>query len=222
MRAASLPLPRARPSYNCPVHRTRALLVTLAVASLVPACTIETQATAGVRADWRGRAVVLAPRCGDVRIEAVQVADLDGPARWRVEGGGTSQTIFPVGSQPPLMQLTDPLEGALDPTDAYVATVEYSGSMPDVEVEFRPSSLSIDRVIDADGNTLTTQEFADEADLGCIGGWLWVAGAIVVVVVLVLLAALVGSVWVIVRTLGKAKRQREQEGTPGRPDLSGR
>jgi hypothetical protein len=204
------------------VRRTRALLVALALAALVPACSIETHPTAGVRADRRGRAVILAPRCGEERIEAVQVADLDGPVRWRVEGGGTSQTIFPVGSQPPLMQLTDPLEGALDPTDAYVATVEYSGSMPDAAVEFRPSSLSTDRVIDADGNTLTTQEFADEADLGCIGGWLWVAGAIAVAVVLVLLAAVVGSVWVIVRTLRKAKRQREQEGTPARPDLSGR
>ena len=204
------------------MRRTRALLVTLTVASIVPACTIETHPTAGVRADQRGRAVILAPRCGEERIEAVQVADLDGPVRWRVEGGGTSQTIFPVGSEPPLMQVTDPLEGALDPDDAYVATVEYSGSWPDVAVEFRPSSLSTDRVIDADGNTLTTQEFADEADLGCIGGWLWVAGAIAVAVVLVLLAAVVGSVWVIVRTLRKAKRQREQEGAPGRPDLSGR
>jgi len=166
--------------------------------------------------------VILAPRCGEERVEAAQVADLDGPVRWRVEGGGTSQTIFPVGSEPPLMRVTDPLEGVLDPTDAYVATVEYSGSMPDVAVEFRPSSLSTDRVIDADGNTLTTQEFADEADLGCIGGWLWVAGAIAVAVVLVLLVAVVGSVWVIVRTLRKARRQREQEATPARPDLSGR
>jgi hypothetical protein len=202
--------------------RTRGLLVTLALSTLVPACTIETHPTAGVRADRRGRAVILAPRCGEVRIEAVQVADLDGPVRWRIEGGGTSQTIFPVGSEPPLMRVTDPLEGALDPTDAYVATVEYSGSMPDVAVEFRSSSLSTDRVIDADGHSLTTQEFAEDADLGCIGGWLWVAGAIAVAVVLVLLAAVVASVWVIVRTLRKAKRQREQEGTPGRPDLSGR
>jgi hypothetical protein len=204
------------------VHRTRALLVALAVASLVPACTIETHPSAGVRADQRGRAVILAPRCGEERIEAVQVADLDGPVRWRVEGGGTSQTIFPVGSQPPLMQVTDPLEGALDPNDAYVARVEYSGSWPDVAVEFRPSSLSTDRVIDADGDSLTTQEFAEDADLGCIGGWLWVAGAIAVVVVLVLLAAVVGSVWVIVRTLRRAKRMREAEATPDRPDLSGR
>jgi len=204
------------------VHRTSALITTLLLAALVPSCTIETHSTAGVRADRRGRAVILAPRCGEERVEAAQVADLDGPVRWRVEGGGTSQTIFPVGSEPPLMRVTDPLEGVLDPTDAYVATVEYSGSMPDVAVEFRPSSLSTDRVIDADGNTLTTQEFADEADLGCIGGWLWVAGAIAVAVVLVLLVAVVGSVWVIVRTLRKARRQREQEATPARPDLSGR
>jgi hypothetical protein len=196
--------------------------VLLTLALVAPACTIETHPTAGVRADQRGRAVILAPRCGEVRIEAVQVADLDGPIRWRVEGGGTSQTVFPVGSEPPLMRVTDPLEGALDPDDAYVATVEYSGSSPDIEVEFRPSSLSTDRVIDADGDSLTTQEFAEDADLGCIGGWLWVAGAIAVVVVLVLIAAVVGSVWVIVRTLRKAKRQRELEGTPGRPDLSDR
>ena len=202
--------------------RTRVLLVALALSTLVPACTIETHPTAGVRADRRGRAVILAPRCGEVRIEAVQVADLDGPVRWRVEGGGTSQTIFPVGSEPPLMRVTDPLEGALDPNDAYVATVEYSGSGPDVEVEFRTSSLWTDRVIDADGDFLTTQEFADEADLGCIGGWLWVAGAIGIALVLAFIAAIVGSVWVIVRVLRKAKRMREAEATPGRPDLSGR
>lgn len=192
------------------------------LAVLVPSCSMR-HATVGVRANREGEAVILAPQCADERIEAVQVADLDGPVRWRIEGGGSAVVpVFVVGVGPPSMRERDPLEGVLDPDDAYVATVEYAGSMPDTEVEFRTASLSPDRVIDDEGVYRTRQEFIEEADLGCAGGWLWVAAAIGIVVLLVLLAVAAGSVWVIVRTLRKAKRLREAEATPDRPDLSGR
>lgn len=205
------------------MHAIRALVVSLLFAALVPACAIETHPTVGVRANREGEAVILAPRCSDERIEAVQVADLDGPVRWRIEGDGSDVVpVFVVGAVPPSMRERDPLEGVLDPDDAYVATVEYAGSLPDTEVEFRTSSLSPDRVIDDEGVYRTRQEFIEEADLDCAGGWLWVAAAIGIAVLLVLLAAAAGSVWVIVRTLRKAKRMREAEVTPDRPDLSGR
>jgi hypothetical protein len=188
-----------------------------------PACTVETHPTAGVRANRRGDAVIVAPRCTDERIEAVQVADLDGPVRWRVEGGGNaSPTIFVVGREPSLMRETDALQGPLDPRRAYVATIEYAGDLPDVDIEFHPSSLSTDRVVSADGEVLTSEAFADEADLECIGGWLWVFGGIAVALVVGLVAAFVVGLWVVVRVVRKAKRQREQAATPGRPDLSGR
>ena len=173
----------------------------------------------GVRTNREGEAVILAPQCADERIEAVQVADLDGPVRWRIEGGGSAVVpVFVVGVVPPSMRERDPLEGVLDPDDAYVATVEYAGSMPETEVEFRTSSLSPDRVIDDEGVYRTRQEFIEEAELGCTGGWLWVTAAIGIVVLLALLAVAAGSVWVIVRTLRKARRMREAGATPDRPD----
>lgn len=204
------------------MRQLTSLLWLLALVALVPACTFETHPTAGVRANPRGRAVILAPRCADERIEAVQIADLDGPVRWRAEGAGTSQSIFVVGSEPPLMRVTDPLEGSLDPNDAYVATVEYTGSSPDVEVEFRTSSLWTDRVIDADGEYLTMPEFADQADLECIGPWLWIFGGVAIAIVLGSVAVFVVGLIVVVTVARKAKRQRDQDATPSRPDLSGR
>jgi hypothetical protein len=205
------------------VRRLTPLVAVLAIAALVPACTVEPRPTAGVRTTPRGRAEILAPPCGDERIVAVQVADLDGPVRWRAEGGGNSgQSTFVVGAEPQLMQVTDPLEGSLDPDDAYVATLEYAGSLPDVEVEFRTSSLSTDRVADADGDVVTLQSFSDEADLECVGPWLWIFGGVAIALVLGVLAAFVVGLIIVVKVVRKARRQREQEATPGRPDLSGR
>lgn len=196
------------------------LSILLALAALFPACTVESRPTAGVRSDARGRAVIIAPRCAGARVDAVQVADLDGAVRWRVEGGGNEhQSLFVVGRLPPLMQEVDPLDGPLDPDDAYVATVQYTGSLPDVEVEFRLSGLSPDRVIDADGDYRTQQGFIEEADLTCVGGWLWVAGGIGIAVIVAFVAAIVVGLWVVVRVMRTAKRQREQEATPSRPDL---
>jgi hypothetical protein len=190
---------------------------------LAPACTVEAHPSAGVRSDLRGRPVILTPACSDERIDAVHVVDANGTMLWRVEGGGNQhRSMFVVGRVPPLMHETDPLDGPLDPDDAYVATVEYGGLLPDVDVEFRMASLSIGRVIDDEGVYRTQQEFLDEADLECIGGWIWVAAAIGIALVLAFLAAIVGGVWVIVRVLRKATRMREGEGTPSRPDLSGR
>ena len=83
------------------MRRLTSLVALVAVAALVPACTVEPRPTAGVRTTPRGRAEILAPPCGDERIVAVQVADLDGPVRWRAEGGGNSgQSTFVVGSEP--------------------------------------------------------------------------------------------------------------------------
>ena len=220
---ASLPRHDPFPSYNSPVQRLKAFLVTLVLVAIAPACTVESHPTGGVRADARGRAVILAPRCADERIEAVQVADASGTVRWRVEGGGNEhQSIFVVGREPTLMQETDPLDEPLDADQAYVATLEYAGSLPDVDVGFRVSSLSSDRVIDDDGDDRTVQEFYDEADLDCLGGWLWVFGAIGIGLLATFVAAIVVGFWVILRVLRKAKRQRQQEATPRRPDLSGR
>ena len=151
----------------------------MGVAAVASSCTVASNPTAGVRATARGEAVVLAPRCAGERIEAVQVSHLDGTVRWRVEGSGNGYPrTFVVGREPPLMREVDPLEGPLDQDDTYIATVEYAGSLPDVDVEFRPSSMSTDRVIDADGEERTPQEFAEESDLDCIGEWLWVFGGV--------------------------------------------
>ena len=153
----------------------------------------------------------------------MQVADLDGPVRWRVEGGGNASTgVFVVGREPPLMRETDPLEGPLDPHRAYVATIEYAGTLPDVDVEFHASSLSTDRVTTADGEDVVAAAFADEADLECIGGWIWVFGGIVLALVVGVVAALAVGLWVVVRVVRTAKRQREEGSAPGRPDVSGR
>lgn len=219
----SLPLPECVPSYNSPVQRMRPALALLALIAVLPSCTVQANPSAGVRTDARSRVVIVAPRCLDQRIEAVQVAELDGPVRWRAEGGGNSYpTIFVVGRAPSLMQETDPLDGALDPADAYVATVEYTGSVRDVEVEFRPEGLSTDVVIDEEGQVSPEQEFLDEASLDCVGGWIWVFGGIALVIGLALLVAIVVGLWVVVRVVRKARRARELEGMPRRPDLSGR
>jgi hypothetical protein len=198
----------------------------LAVAGLgiVPSCTVTSNPTAGVRANARGEAVILAPRCTDERIEAVQVADLGGPVRWRAEGGGNAYpTIFTVGREPPLMRETDPLDGPLDPQRAYVATVEYAGALPDVDVEFHPSTLSTARVVTPDGDAVTPAAFAEEADLECIGGWLWVFGGVAIAIVLGVIAAFVLGLVVVVKVVRKARRQRASVAdAPGRPDLSGR
>lgn len=189
----------------------------------VGACSVEASPTAGVRANQRGEAVIVAPRCTDERIVAVQVAELGGPVRWRLEGGGVeSGRVFVVGRAHPAMRETDPLEGPLDPNRAYVATVEYAGAVPDVDVEFHVSSLSADRVVMADGDEVPVTAFGDEADLECIGGWIWVFGGIALVLALVILAALAVGVWVVVRVLRTARRQREEGSAPRRPDLSGR
>ena len=198
-------------------------LVLMALIAVLPSCTVQANPSAGVRTDARGRVVIVAPRCLDERIDAVQVADLGGPVRWRAEGGGNSYpTIFVVGRTPSLMRETDPLEGALDPTDAYVATLEYSGSVPDVEVEFRPDALSADMVLDEEGQVSTEQEFLDEASLDCVGGWIWVFGGIALVLGLAFLVAIVAGLWIVLRVVRKARRARELEATPRRPDLSGR
>jgi hypothetical protein len=199
------------------------LVLAMTFAALAPACTVRTHPTAGVRANPRGEAVIVAPECTDERIVAVQVADLDGAVRWRAEGSGNRYPrTFVVGREPILMRQTDPLDGPLDPETAYVATVEYAGSLPDADVEFRPSSLSTGRVIDADGDERTAQEFADESDLECLGGWLWVFGGAVLAIVVAFVAAFVVGLVVVVKVARTARRQREQAGTPGRPDLSGR
>jgi len=205
------------------VHRLTPFALALALAALIPACTIEPRPTAGVRTTARGRAEILAPSCDEERIVSVQVADLDGPVHWRAESGGASgQTTFVIGSEPPLMQVTDALEGPLDPDTTYVATVGYAGSVPDVDVEFRPSSLSTDRVIDADGDIVTPRDFAKQADLECVGPWLWVFGGIAIALVLVFVAAFVIGLVVVVKVVRKARRQREELVTPRRPDLSDR
>jgi hypothetical protein len=219
----SLPLPPPVPSYNSPVQRLRPAFAFLALLVLLPACTVRSNPSAGVRTDARGRVVIVAPRCLDERIGAVQVADLDGPVRWRAEGGGNSYpTIFIVGREPSLMQETDTLEGPLDPNDACVATVEYTGSVRDVEVEFRPGQLSPDVIIDEEGRTSSEQEFLDAASLDCVGGWIWVFGGIALAIGLAFLVGIVVGLWVVVRVVRKARRARELESTPGRPDLSGR
>ena len=195
----------------------------LLLAAGVGACSVEASPTAGVRANRRGDAVIMAPRCTDERIEAVQVAELGGPVRWRLEGGGVDPgRVFVVGRAHPSMRETDPLQGPLDRSRAYVATVEYAGAVPDVEVEFHVSSLSADRVVMADGDDVPVTAFGDEADLECIGGWIWVFGGIALVLALVILAALAVGVWVVVRVLRTARRQREEGSAPRRPDLSGR
>jgi hypothetical protein len=200
-----------------------ALLALLALLAVLPACTMQANPSVGVRTDGRDRVVIVAPRCLDERIGAVQVADLDGPVRWRAEGGGNSYpTIFIVGREPSLMQETDTLEGPLDPNDAYVATVEYTGSVRDVEVEFRPGQLSPDVIIDEEGRTSSEQEFLDAASLDCVGGWIWVFGGIALAIGLAFLVGIVVGLWVVVRVVRKARRARELESTPGRPDLSGR
>ncbi len=195
----------------------------LVLAASIGACSVEASPTAGVRGNRQGDAVIVAPRCTDERIEAVQVAGLGGPVRWRLEGGGIdSGRIFVVGRGLPTMRETDPLEGPLDPHRAYVATVEYAGAVPDVEVEFHVSSLSADRVIMADGDEVPVTAFGEEADLECIGGWVWVFVGIALVLGLVMLAALAVGVWVVVRVVRTARRQREEASAPPRPDLSGR
>jgi hypothetical protein len=198
----------------------RPVLALLVLIAVLPACTMRANPSIGVRSDARGRIVIVAPRCLDERIEAVQVADLDGPVRWRAEGGGNSYpTIFVVGREPSLMRETDPLEGALDPSDPYVATVEYTGSVPDVEAEFRPEQLSAELVIDEEGHVASEQEFLDAAGLDCVGGWIWVFGGIALAIGLAFLVGIVVGLWVVVRVVRKARRARELEGTPGRPDL---
>ena len=198
-------------------------LTLLALLAALPSCSVQANPSAGVRTDARDRVVIVAPRCLDQRIEAVQVADLDGPVRWRAEGGGNSYpTIFVVGRTPSLMRETDPLDGPLDPDDAYVATVGYTGSVPDVDVEFRPEQLSTDAVVDEDGTVSTQQEFLDDAGRDCVGGWVWVFGAIALVIGLAFVVAIVVGLWIVLRVVRKARRARELEGTPGRPDLSGR
>jgi hypothetical protein len=200
-----------------------ALLALLALLAVLPACTMQANPSVGVRTDGRDRVVIVAPRCLDERIEAVQVADLDGPVRWRAEGGGNSYpTIFVVGREPSLMRETDPLEGVLDPSDAYVATVEYTGSVSDVAVEFRPEQLSSDLVLDEDGHVASEQEFLDAAGLDCVGGWIWVLGGIALTIGLAFVVGIIAGLWIVLRVVRKARRARELEGTPGRPDLSGR
>ena len=158
--------------------------------------------------------MIVAPRCLDERIAAVQVADLDGPVRWRAEGGGNSYpTIFVVGRDAVAHAGDRPLEGALDPADAYVATVEYTGSVPDVEVEFRPEQLSTDVVIDEEGSHSTQQEFLDAASLDCVGGWIWVFGGIALAIGLAFVVAIVAGLWIVLRVVRKARRARELEGT---------
>ena len=198
----------------------RPALALLALTGPLSACTVQANPSAGVRTDARDRVVIVSPRCLDERIEAVQVADLDGPVRWRAEGGGNRYpTIFVVGRTPSLMQETDPLDGALDPGDAYVATIEFAGSVPDVDVEFRPEQLASNVVIDEDGHVSTEQEFLDAASLDCVGGWIWVFGGIALAVGLAFLVGIVVGLWVVVRVVRKARRARELEGSPARPDL---
>jgi hypothetical protein len=205
------------------MHHGLAPLTLLALLAALPSCSVQANPSAGVRTDARDRVVIVAPRCLDQRIEAVQVADPDGPVRWRAEGGGNSYpTIFVVGRTPSLMRETDPLEGPLDPDAAYVATVEYTGSVPDVDVEFGPEQLSTDAVIDEDGTVSTQQEFLDDAGRDCVGGWVWVFGAIALVIGLAFVVAIIVGLWIVLRVVRKARRARELEGTPGRPDLSGR
>jgi uncharacterized membrane protein len=74
----------------------------------------------------------------------------------------------------------------------------------------------------ADGDDVPVTAFGDEADLECIGGWIWVFGGIALVLGLVILAALAIGVWVVVRVVRTARRQREEGSAPPRPDLSGR
>lgn len=195
----------------------------LALAACIAGCSVEANPTAGIRGNTHGGAVIVAPRCTDERIVAVQVAELDGPVRWRVEGGGeASARVFVVGREAPLMRQTDPLQGPLDAHRAYVATIEYAGALPDVDVEFHASSLSTDRVITADGEQVAVTAFASEADLECIGGWIWVFGGLALVLVGGVVAALAVGLWVVVRVVRTARRQREEGSAPGRPDLSGR
>lgn len=202
---------------------SRSILAAALLCAIAPACTIRANPTAGVRANPRGDAVILAARCTDERIVAVQVADLDGAVRWRAEGGGNRYpAIFVVGREPSLMRETDPLDGPLDPADAYVATVEYAGTVPDVDVEFRPANLSTDRVVDADGDVVGLQTFSDEADAACIGGWLWVFGGVALALVLGFVGAIVAGLVIVLKVVRKARRQRERAAAPGRPDLSGR
>jgi len=49
-----------------------------------------------------------------------------------------------------------------------------------------------------------------------------VFGAIGIGLLATFVAAIVVGFWVILRVMRKAKRQRQQEATPRRPDLSGR
>ena len=197
-----------------------ALLALIAFLAVLPSCTVQANPSVGVRADARDRVVIVAPRCLDQRIDAVQVADLDGPVRWRAEGGGNHfPTIFVVGRAPSLMQETDPLDGELDPSDVYVATVEYAGSVADVDVEFRPEGLSAGLVLDEEGQVSPEQEFLDDASLDCVGGWVWVFGGIALVLALAFLVAIIAGLWIVLRVVRKARRARELEGTPGRPDL---
>jgi len=199
------------------------LVTASASAALAAACSVSEGNAAAVRTDPRGRAVIMAPRCADEAIAAVQVSDAAGAAVWRVEGGGNEfPSIFVVGREPPLMRETTPLTEPLDPSGRYVATVEFDDARPDVDVVFATEDLSIDRVVDEDGNSRSQREFFDEADLECVGDFIWVAGAIGLVFVLAVVAGIVAGFWVIVKVLRKAKRQREQEATPARPDLSGR
>lgn len=220
-------------------HGTRrpvagAALLTLALGAA--SCSVtQGSSTAGVRANGRGEPVIVAPVCGDQRIRAVQVADLDGPVRWRIEGGGSSfSQVVTVGRVPPLMRETDPLDGPLDPDRAYVAIVEYEGSASPVEVEFRPATLETDRIVTPDGETLTVTGFGEEADLACIGGWLWVFGGIAIAFGVGIVAALVLGLVVVVKVVRKARREREPGRMPApgpdpalgrppdRPDVSGR
>ena len=199
---------------------TLAPFALIALIAVLPSCAVQANPSVGVRTDARGRVAIVAPRCLDQRIDAVQVADLDGPVRWRAEGGGNSYpTIFVVGRAPSLMQETDPLDGALDPADAYVATVEYTGSVPDVDVEFRPEKLSADMVLDEEGQVSSEQEFLDDARLDCVGGWIWVFGGIALVLGLAFVVAIIAGLWIVLRVARKARRARELEGTPDRPDL---
>jgi hypothetical protein len=205
------------------VTRSAALVAVVSLGAIVPACTVTSNPTVGVRANARGDAVIVSPRCTDERIEAVQVADLGGPVRWRIEGGGNPYpATFTVGREPPLMRETDPLDGPLDPDRAYVATVEFAGAVGDVDVEFRPASLTTDRVVTPDGDAVTAAAFAEEADIACVGGWLWVFGGIAIAFVVGVAAAIVIGLVVVVKVVRKARRQREAAGAPGRPDLSGR
>jgi len=76
--------------------------------------------------------------------------------------------------------------------------------------------------ITADGEQVATTAFADEADLECIGGWIWVFGGIALALVVGVVVALAVGLWVVVRVVRTAKRQREEGSSPVRPDLSGR